>query len=176
MHNLTIKLASFISEDPNNKDSIQMISYSLEAIFTTLLTTLTALILSFIFQYTKIFVTFSICFISIRMMHKGFHFKKFIYCYIFSNIMIFISCIIIKYYSINLFEMILFYFLIIFHFWVSNEKNIQLSLIITLLFTLFLKINIEISYTLFISVLLDILLIIGRKIQWINSQKESKKH
>ena len=165
MHKLAISLATIISFDRHNKEYIQMISYSLEAILSTLITTLISFLIYIIFNYTYILFIYIISFVTIRVMHKGFHFKSFTNCCLFSNIMIFISCMIIKHFSICTLEIILFYIIIAIHYCISNEKNKLITFIYTLLFTLFLYFNRQVSFSIFIAIIFNTLLIIGRKIQ-----------
>lgn len=176
MHKIALSLATFISDDRHNIERIEMISYSLEAILSTFITTIIAFIISIIFNYTYIFFTFSAIFVIIRMMHKGFHFKSFLTCCLYSNVMIFISCLIIKYCPFNIYEFFLFYILIAIHYYLSIEKNKILTITCTLFFTLFLTIYIQISYSIFISIIIDIFLIIGRKIQWEHLQNQLENH
>lgn len=165
MHRVSLLIAKSISNDCDNNDYIQMICYSLEAILSTFITTAIAFIIAALFDYIPIFIIYSISFITIRMMHKGFHFKSFVNCCLFSNIMIFISCIIIKYFALNMIEIMLFYFIIALHYYISIERNKVFTFIYTSFFTLFLVINTQISYSILIAVIIDIFLIIGRKNQ-----------
>ena len=90
IENLSLKIArSVIPENEASGSNIAIISYGVQAIISTLATLLLSLFVAIFFS-NNIFelLLFSITFIPIRLLHKGYHCKTFFGCVITSNIML----------------------------------------------------------------------------------------
>ncbi|MFQ7799852.1 MAG: accessory gene regulator B family protein [Coprobacillus cateniformis] len=107
-----------------------MVSYSLEAILTTSITAISAFLLTAYTDCVLEYLIFNACFIPIRIRHKSFHFKKFIQCFICSNLMILLCCLILKYipYHNTVIPLLLYFLLVIFIF-LLNEINLKYFLL-----------------------------------------------
>ena len=93
IENLSLKIAkSVIPENEASSSNIAIISYGVQAIISTLATLLLSLFIAIFFS-NKVFelLLFSITFVPIRLLHKGYHCKTFFMCNISS-----------KYYSIKI--------------------------------------------------------------------------
>lgn len=162
MHSLSQKLALFITKATYIDDTTEMISYSLEAILTSTFTALTAFLISLYLNCTYEFFIFNIFFIPIRMKHKSFHFKKFIQCFIYSNLMIIFCSLILKFIQFNNIFMPILYILLFLFYWLSIERDTHETLIIALFFTLSLFCNKTISLAILLSVSMNTILMLGR--------------
>lgn len=158
-------LALLITGETKINDNVEMISYGLEAIFSTVLTSLTAVAICIYFHLVYEYLIFNICFIPIRSMHKGFHFKKFYQCFIVSTFMIVFSSFILHETQFQIYYIIPFLVFLFLHYHYSIEKNLNIHLIIAIVFTLSLFFNEVIAYALFISIIIEIILILRRNIK-----------
>ena len=162
MHSLSQKLALFITKATYFDDTTEMVSYSIEAILTTSVTAIISFLISIILNCTLEYLIFNLCFIPLRLRHKSFHFKKYIQCFIYSNLMIIFCSLILRTIHLYYIFMLIFYMLLFLFYWLSIERDIQETLIIALLFTLSLFFNRMISSAMLLSVSMNTILMIGR--------------
>lgn len=160
------KLARYISRGIySNQDDIDIISYGLQGIISTLLNCLLALLISIKFGLLHEFILFNIVFIPIRINHKSYHCKTFISCLINSNIMIFIATKSLNQMKLELITttILVLFFCYINHI-ISVEKNIKLSSLIVSIYLIFTLISIKVCYSFLITLVINCILIKWRKI------------
>ena len=156
-------LALIIAGETKINDNVEMISYGLEAILSTTMTSLSALIICIYFHWVYEYIVFNICFIPIRAMHKSFHFKKFYQCYISSTLMITVSSFLLHETEFQIYYAFFFLPLVLLHYYLSLEKNLFIHLIIVIVFTLSLLFNNVFAYALVITLIIEIILLLRRK-------------
>ena len=162
MHKLSQKLAIIITNSSYLDDMSEMVSYSLEAILTTSITAISAFLLTAYTDCVLEYLIFNACFIPIRIRHKSFHFKKFIQCFICSNLMILLCCLILKYIPYHNTVIPLLFIVLTSHFYLSIERNKFETFFIAIIFTLSLFFNKTISLAILLSVSMNTILMLGR--------------
>lgn len=166
---ISLKIAKYVIPDSEASESnIEIISYGAQAIISTLVTSLFAVIIA-LFLTNKLteLLLFSIAFIPIRFFHKGYHCQTFSGCIITSNLMILcITCL------SNTFPMQLCILcippLLFLEYWLSVEKKKKYAVYeLIYLFSLVIISEKFIIFS-FLSLLVSNLLIIGGNYNGIN--------
>ncbi|MCI9630422.1 accessory gene regulator B family protein [Thomasclavelia cocleata] len=151
------------SEEFNCKEMIEVISYGLSAIITSTLNMGIALFIASLFGLADTLLKFMMIFIPIRIMHKGYHCKKFSSCLIMTNLSFFTCSLVIFNLRERVSPIIVFIILILINFRVSKEKNYKfiIFILIEYLFNLIMGLQLEMYFV--VSLVLNIILIIGGK-------------
>lgn len=164
--NISDCIATFLSKGIyEDLEEVEVISYGIQGLLSTFVNTIIAILISSIFGLMYEFLLFNMVFIPIRMMHKSYHCTTFIGCVISSNCLILISTLLLKYISINpYFNFIVFTILILVHYSCSLEKRKLFNSIIYISFICSLHFEQKVSTTFLLVVIINILLIEGRKL------------
>lgn len=149
----------------DNDEDIEVISYGLQGYISTFLNSLLSFLIALSMNLMYEYILFNLIFIPIRLNHNGYHCKTFIGCVINSNIMIFLTTLFIHYVHINSVLMsIIFTLFLMLHYLISNERKLKFNIAIYFLFLASLYIDIKISYCFFIVIIINTILIQGRKL------------
>jgi accessory gene regulator protein AgrB len=147
----------------NNQEDIEVISYGICALLTSLLNVGLAIIISYIIHIPYYLITFVIFFIPIRVTHAGYHCKTFLHCLITTNTS-FLTCAMICYYLSNIYIYpIIVFLLIVLHYLISKERRIILTIFITLFYILNIVQNWHLDIYFVTSLAFNILLMMGGK-------------
>lgn len=150
-----------INDDP---EDLEVISYGLEGIISSLLNTAIAFVIS-VFTGTIIeLIMLCIIFIPVRCMHKGYHCQTLLTCVLYSNIMIAIATYILHIMALQDWMFVGIIFIVGIHYCISIEKYKLLNILLLIGFYGFTFINKQIACCLFISIVLNCILISGRKL------------
>ena len=150
-----------INDDP---EDLEVLNYGLEGIISSVLNTIIALIISIITGTILEFLMLCFIFIPIRCMHKGYHCTTFLSCVLYSNIMIAIATYILQMMTFQTWMYIGILIVVTLHYYVSIEKYKAINITIILAFYICAFINIQIASCIFLSIILNIILILGRKL------------
>lgn len=160
----TLYLANIITPDEKKTDqNLEIISYGICSIITTLLNLFFCFVTSFFLGLTNYLFIFLIFFTPLRLLHKGFHCKTFLHCLLLTNLLFSFSSICCYVYcdsySLKIFAIIALFM----HYYISNEKRIVQHFIYLCIFLylLFFRQCYLVFYC--TAFFLDILLIIGGK-------------
>lgn len=148
----------------DNKDDLELISYGLEGIISSVLNTLVALLISLLTGNTLQMLMLCITFIPIRCMHKGIHCKSFSSCLINSNIMILLATYILKMMTFTNWMYLIIIIAVIMQYSISIEKNKPLNCAIVICFFLVSIFYNPIACSILLSVILNLVLILGRRL------------
>lgn len=124
IENLSLKIAkSVIPENEASSSNIAIISYGVQAIISTLATSLLSLFIAIFFS-NKVFelLLFSITFVPIRLLHKGYHCKTFFGCVITSNIMLLCATYLVNIIPLK-FCLYCLPIMLLIEYWASVEKK-----------------------------------------------------
>lgn len=150
-----------INDDP---EDLEVISYGLEGIISSVLNTAIAFMIS-IFTGTVIeLAMLCVIFIPIRCMHKGYHCQSLFNCIIYSNIMIAIATYLLHIMVFQNWMLVGIVVIVGIHYFISIEKYKLLNIVILIGFYSFTFINKQIACCLFLSIILNCILISGRKL------------
>ena len=154
------------SEEFNCKEMIEVISYGLSAIITSTLNMGIALFIASLFGLADTLLKFMMIFIPIRIMHKGYHCKKFSSCLIMTNLSFFTCSLVIFNLRERVSPIIVFIILILINFRVSKEKNYKfiIFILIEYLFNLIMGLQLEMYFV--VSLVQNIM---NQKVKWLLS-------
>lgn len=154
----------------DNYEDIEVISFGLQGIISTLLNTMIGLIISFKLGLLNEFFIFNLYFIPIRLSHKSYHCKTLTGCIICSNIMLLLTTIIIKYGQMNVYMIVLMFVVCLnLNFYVSIEKNKILCQIAIVFFFISLLIDLKLCHSFNVALITNVILIL-----WRNSHEKNE--
>lgn len=162
---ITVQIAYLIIPiEKRNKNNIEIISYGICALLTSILNIILSAITLFFFHKINDYLLFLIFFIPIRCLHKGFHCKKLLNCLVLTNILFTLSVLTCSALKFLKYLYAIFFIVLILHFLFSNEKNTLLHFSLCILYIFIYFFISEIQIYLIVSLILDLILIEGEKI------------
>lgn len=152
-----------IPKDKLNQENIEVISYGVCALLTSLINLIFCGISAYVFHQFEDYLIFIICFIPIRCYHVGFHCRTFYHCLITTNIAFTLSTYFIRWVEQAPYITLIFMICLIMHYIVSLERRIPLHFIIVIVYIFNFWFQWQIAAHLVMALILDMILIEGGK-------------